>query len=175
MERHKLFDGRGWPTKVAIYDNGGTSYDRFTVVFYGPYVKPDVNGQRYYEILGMSSNPFHPQGFCQHDQSNRRIDQPSYKHLGKKITFGDLPDDCQRAVMNDYRETWGLRQDVDDDFPEKWSWHRHESIKITNIGDDICEAIKEDLKTVDRNLVPGLRQALRIIHKLYAVEGGPDD
>lgn len=78
--------------KVRIYDNGGKTFDQYTVVF-----TKKVNGE--YMFLGMSSNPFHPQGFCQHGFSSIIIDRPKYKHLGKKIKTEDLPKDCQYAVM----------------------------------------------------------------------------
>lgn len=52
--------------------------------------------------LGMSENPFH--GFGQHGQGV--IDRPSYKHLGKKIPYSALTDDCKRLVMQDYADIW---------------------------------------------------------------------
>ena len=38
------------------------------------------------KILGVIAlgYPFHPQGIGQHGESNEPIDQPSYKHLGKR-------------------------------------------------------------------------------------------
>jgi hypothetical protein len=56
----------------------------------------------------MSGLPFHSQGFGQHGESFGPIDRPSYKHLGKKITFDDLPKDCQELVMSDYKQIWDL-------------------------------------------------------------------
>jgi hypothetical protein len=55
----------------------------------------------------MSSNPFHPQGFGQHGEADHTIDRPTYGHLGKRITFEQLPPDCQMLVWSDYRELWG--------------------------------------------------------------------
>jgi hypothetical protein len=48
--------------------------------------------------LDMSTNPFDPQGFCQHGTA-----VPG-KHLGKKIKFKDLPKDCQSVVEDDLYE-----------------------------------------------------------------------
>jgi hypothetical protein len=56
----------------------------------------------------MSGAPFHPQGFGQHGESETIIDRPTYGHLGKKITFADLPEDCQKLVISDYRYYWQL-------------------------------------------------------------------
>jgi hypothetical protein len=33
--------------------------------------------------------------------ASRDIDYPTYKHLGKKISFDDLPEQCQQLVMDD--------------------------------------------------------------------------
>ena len=87
---------KGDPRYIVIYDNGGETADRFTVIF-----TREVNAG-YYQGVGMSAAPFHPQGFCQHFEYNYRIDKPSYKHLGKRIGFTDLPSSCQKAVMQDY-------------------------------------------------------------------------
>jgi len=46
---------------IRIYDNGGASFDRYTVVFMN---EPEYQPARH--ALGMSEHPFHPQGFGQH-------------------------------------------------------------------------------------------------------------
>jgi len=103
MTRKEQFMPNGIPGKIRVYDNGGESFDRYTVVFTGNY-----KGRQGCDYLGMSAHPFHPQGFGQHGWSEMRIDHPSYKHLGKNIRFTDLPKDCQRAVIDDYIDIWGL-------------------------------------------------------------------
>lgn len=57
----------------------------------------------------MSSQPFHPQGFGQHGESDSPIDRPTYGHLGKKIKFDDLPEDCQKLVLSDYVYLWNIK------------------------------------------------------------------
>lgn len=94
----------GVPRYVRVYDNGGKSFDRYTVVFT---CQRTGEGRCWY--LSMSCSPFHPQGFCQHGEHTSMIDRPSYGHLGKKITFGELPADCQRAVVSDYKAIWRLQ------------------------------------------------------------------
>ena len=61
--------------------------------------------QEYTAGRGFSTlaSPFHPQG-----ESPDQIDRPTYGHLGKKIKFSDLPEDCQTLVLQDYKEIWGL-------------------------------------------------------------------
>lgn len=75
---------------IRIYDNEGETFDRYTVVYLD-----EQDGTGKYTYVGMSRDPFHPQGFGQHGTC---IDGP---HLGKRIEFHDLPQPCQRLVMYD--------------------------------------------------------------------------
>jgi hypothetical protein len=77
----------GWPD-LRIYDNGGQTFDRYTVVFMN---EPERRHSTF-AALGMSAHPFHPQGFGQHC-----IAMPGH-HLGRRINFADLPADCQKCV-----------------------------------------------------------------------------
>jgi hypothetical protein len=70
---------------LRIYDNGGATFDRYTVVYMD---RPEYDG--FYECLGMSENAL---GFCQH--SSAMIGS----HLGKPIKFKELPIPCQLAAM----------------------------------------------------------------------------
>jgi hypothetical protein len=97
----------GVPRYVRCYDNGGETADRYTVVYTGRY-----RGRGGCFYLGMNAAPFHPQGIGQHGESDRPIDRPSYGHLGKRIAFEELPPDCQKAVLQDYRELWDLPSTV---------------------------------------------------------------
>jgi len=83
-------------TDLKIWDNGGESIDRYTVVW------PDGT------YLAMNNAPFHPQGFGQHGEraeyapdceKDNAGDLTS--HLGKLISFDDLPPDCQSCVNRD--------------------------------------------------------------------------
>ncbi len=76
----------------SIYDNGGETFDRFTVYFKGRGTL-ERDGTRL--CLGMSEHPFHPQGFGQHASGC-----PG-RHNGKKITFEQLPTDCQKLVLRE--------------------------------------------------------------------------
>lgn len=93
----------GVPKYVRCYDNGGRTFDRYTVVFTGNYA-----GRIECDYVGMSDHPCHPQGFCIHASSPSIIDKPTYSHLGKKIQFSQLPFDCQSLVLSDYKELWNL-------------------------------------------------------------------
>lgn len=91
----------GTPRYVRIYDNGGESIDRYTVVF----TRNRPNGWFWY--LAMNAAPYHPQGFGQHGESHELIDKPSYSYLGKKIPFEQLPEDCQKMTLETYQSIWG--------------------------------------------------------------------
>jgi hypothetical protein len=80
----------------SIYDNGGSTADRFTV-FYGGRgtVRFDHRGARVRLCVGMSADPFNPQGFGQHGEG-----MPG-RHIGRRIAWADLPSDCKRLVEAD--------------------------------------------------------------------------
>ena len=93
----------GVPKYIRCYDNGGASADRYTIVF----TRMDRRGYRGTCLfIGASTYPFHPQGFGQHGEADKMIDRPTYSHLGKKVTFADLPRDVQKLVLQTYREVW---------------------------------------------------------------------
>lgn len=105
MTRTERFFKNGIPKYVRCYDNGGETADRYTVVYTGRY-RHMTGGEFLY--IAMSGYPTHPQGIGQHGGSRNLIDRPKYAHLGKKISFDALPEDCQRVVLFDYRELWNI-------------------------------------------------------------------
>jgi hypothetical protein len=107
----------GIPRYIRCYDNGGESFDQYTVVFTGNYnligkkkVRGHYYGRKSYFYVGMSEHPFSPSGFGQHGESDFIIDKPTYSHLGKKITFDKLPEDCKKLVISDYKDLWELTE-----------------------------------------------------------------
>jgi len=49
------------------------------------------------------------------------------------------------------------------EYPEKYTWGRIDKITYSNLGSLLSNWIEHDIKTIDRNLVPGLRKALNLI------------
>lgn len=107
----------GVPRYVRCYDSGPDGpADRYTAVFSGRHASVRID--RVWPYLAMSSCPFHPQGFGQHDETRRKpcdVDKWGFApamgrtgHLGKRIPFSDLPEDCRKLVMGDYLELWDL-------------------------------------------------------------------
>lgn len=78
--------------RIRCYDNGGKTFDRYSVVFM------DFPEGRLFFGVGMSYDPFSPCGFGQHG-----LFKPG-KHLGKRIAFADMPADCQKLVESDCQE-----------------------------------------------------------------------
>jgi len=105
----------GVPRWIRIYDaGGGDGPERYTVCYTGRYTHKTC-GQHW--GVGMSAYPFHPQGIGLHFEYPYQVDAPDGKwppaigrkcHLGRRVTFADLPPDCQKVVMQDYRYLWDL-------------------------------------------------------------------
>ena len=77
----------------AIYDNGGETLDRYTVVFDSSRIDYRYNGYTLaYDCLCLSDNPEHPTGVSMWGECNIG------KHLGKKITLKSLPKHIQEHI-----------------------------------------------------------------------------
>ena len=80
--------------KFRIFDTGNDTYlDRYTVVF----------NDKYLTYLGMSAQPFHPLGFCQHGELGHQGFKfnSDLSHLGNEITIDNLPAACKLAIERD--------------------------------------------------------------------------
>lgn len=114
LSRRRNLMPRGIPRYVRCYDNGGESGDRYTVCFTG---KAGSNCG-WYSYRAMSEHPCHPQGiglWCEsehrHCDTNKSGFAPAIGrkcHLGRRIRFQDLPADCRKLVLRDYREIWRI-------------------------------------------------------------------
>lgn len=114
LRRARLLPG-GVPKYVRCYDLGPDGpADRYTVIYTGHYVGK-IPGWPCY-CVGMSSNPYHPQGIGAHWEYQEMIDAkcgwaPQIGrrcHLGVRIPFKDLPKECRHLVMRDYKAIWNL-------------------------------------------------------------------
>lgn len=98
------------PSRIRIYDNGGASVDRYTLVV------PSVNEPGKLDMYGFNENPYYPTGFGQYAGSYHQMG--SYSHLGKLIQFDDLPDQAQRFVREVL--TTPLPEGYGIPLPKKW-------------------------------------------------------
>lgn len=78
------------PSQIRIYDNGGKTVDRYTLVV------PSVNEPGKLDMYGFNDAPYHPQGFGQYAGAYPRTG--SYSHLGKLVSLSDLPEQARRFV-----------------------------------------------------------------------------
>lgn len=90
MNASRLSPRRLYGTTLRIYDNGGRSFDRYTII------PPRNAGPDYRErapltwsAIAASAHPFHPQGFGQH------VSAVPGSHLGRRIGWDELPPDVQ--------------------------------------------------------------------------------
>ena len=74
--------------KCRVYDNGGETIDRYTIVYPGK-----VHGNLFYVASCHTGN-----SFFQHGEMEP---QRSYSHLGSRILFTDLPQSVQVKVRAD--------------------------------------------------------------------------
>ena len=94
-------------SRIRVYDNGGKTYDRYTLRIL---TKPQEYttdsettkyllrkyGKFFNMMWGFNENPFHPQGFGQF--AGEYETQRSYKHLGKLIPIESLPEQARKFV-----------------------------------------------------------------------------
>ncbi len=82
---------------VRLYDNGGKTFDRYTVIYMD---EPERCGG--YAARGMSQNPFHGFGQC--------CTAYPGAHLGRRIDFDALPEPCKQVVLQDLTEKLGATE-----------------------------------------------------------------
>lgn len=67
---------------IEIYDNGGETFDRYTVIIDG-------------DVYGMSDNPLSPQGF---NQFSGKLHELPLARQGERLTIESLPEAVQTAI-----------------------------------------------------------------------------
>ncbi len=73
---------------IRVYDNGGKTVDRYTLVIQNPDLPGSV------DMYGFNEQPFHPQGFGQY--AGDYVKMGSYAHLGKPVSIESLPTDAKK-------------------------------------------------------------------------------
>ncbi len=100
-----LYTETGEPKRIRCYmykREPRPFFDYITVVFTHAHLYGNP-GRVFYR--GMSADPFHPLGFGQGGEVSRWNSKPG----GSRVSFSDLPEPCQRLVMQDYEEIWGVK------------------------------------------------------------------
>jgi hypothetical protein len=88
-----------------VWDNGGKTADRYTVVHHEDAKNPDRHG--HVDMLGLSHDPHSAGGFSQHTTGQMG------KHLGKKIPFHKLEKHIQDHIHSRYKEAGYHTEEVD--------------------------------------------------------------
>ncbi len=86
---------------LAIFDNGGKTWDRFTILY------TPAPGSEWVEYFGASEHPFDPQGFGQHGEILLH-EARAYRYRAcaarESAKWSTLPEDVKRAVRMDAPE-----------------------------------------------------------------------
>lgn len=116
--KERLMPG-GIPKYIRCYIDFTQKYaDYITVVYTGRY-RQWTGGE--FWARGMNAYPLHPQGIGQMGFYPRQIDvnksgwPPALgrkNHLGTRVLFTELPDDCKRLVLDDYMDLWDIDKSV---------------------------------------------------------------
>lgn len=99
------------PSRIKLYDNGGKTIDRYSLFV------PSVDEPGKEDWYSFSEYPYHPQGVGQYGGADYPM--PSYRHMGKPISFGDLPEQARRFVQDTI--TIPLPDGYGIDLPKSWS------------------------------------------------------
>lgn len=85
---------------LAIYDNKGQTFDRYTI-FYVP-IEPLEDRRGWIQYLGASEHPSSPQGFGQHGELQAyEVAAYRYRWSHQACTWSSLPEDVKRSVRGD--------------------------------------------------------------------------
>jgi hypothetical protein len=95
----------GIPRYVRVYDNGGKTMDRYTIVFTGRYPKDELGT---YFMRHCSTNPYHPQGVGISDTWRPPFGF-KWSVFGKRVKdLSTLPIRVRESLLEDYCELWNL-------------------------------------------------------------------
>lgn len=79
-------------SRVKLYDNGGKTADRYSLFV------PSVNEPGKEDWYSFSESPYHPQGVGMYGGADYPM--PSYRHMGRLISYSDLPEQAKRYVKD---------------------------------------------------------------------------
>lgn len=84
--------------QFKFYDNGGESFDRYTLVDLSyTFTRRGKGNESYVNYVGSSAMPNSPQGFWQHGEI--RLKDVRVSVLGKKVLFKDLPEEVKNQFL----------------------------------------------------------------------------
>lgn len=84
-------------TMLRIYDNGGRTTDRYTIVP-SKFDRKYLTGKGYFMCIGSSEYPYYAQGF------GMWVECMPGAHLGKRLHIGKLPHDVLKFTKESFPE-----------------------------------------------------------------------
>jgi len=81
--------------RVTVWDNGGETFDRYTVAIR----LPEEHGGVYYLGIGETGNV--PNGFCMHVGGPEAVMEG--EHLGAVLSLDEMSEAARRAVVSELR------------------------------------------------------------------------
>lgn len=110
-QSRKFRDGDCPADVLAIYDNGGKSFDRYTV-FYKP-VEPLENLRGWIGYRGMSTDPYAPQGFGIYAEMQAyEVAQYRQRVYRESCKWSDLPEQVKKSVREDCKDIAEARKEL---------------------------------------------------------------
>lgn len=79
---------------LDVFDNKGKTADRYTVLFGGTLLDPQLLKERKVHFLGMSEHPTHPQGVSMWGEC-----PASWRPSRQRIRWADLPESIRKHVI----------------------------------------------------------------------------
>lgn len=102
--KKNLYNAKGEPARIRCYmfkQDPKPFGDYITVVYTHAHRAGYPKGKVLYR--SMNDNPFHPSHGIGLWGEGWRWD---FKAGGSRVSFSDLPKDCQEIVLSDYKELW---------------------------------------------------------------------
>jgi hypothetical protein len=94
----RWLDGDCPPEVLALYDNGGKSADRYSVLYTVTHI--DARGVTWLFGRGMNSCPNHPQGIGMSFERPAH-ELAAWRHREKKTKWTALPKEVRAAILDD--------------------------------------------------------------------------
>ena len=99
--KKNLYGENGEPKRVRCYmQKKNKTFDYITVVY--TYINHAGYPAGTVLYRAMSDNPTHPQGYGQWGEASRY----NFKSGGSRVSFSELPLECRKVVLDDYKSIW---------------------------------------------------------------------
>ena len=120
------------PARFRLWDNGGRSADRYTVVDARGW-RAELDGRIYRNGVAFSRSPYHPQGIgLSIELDDRNWAGANFRSWGRRIKFGDLEGDGRILVASfllDCEATEAQARTLGTTLEDCRAWAKHHGTK----------------------------------------------